>query len=238
MTREEYREAQYNKNHKIVDGIIYKKCSDCKEFLPMNDEYFYKTKYKSDGYTGMCKKCNIKRSCEYESKHKKEQSIRTKRWTRENKEHHYQLNKQWKENHKEAVRKYNDQYRKSEHGKAKFRKYGQRRKHDITNQEWDNCKKYFNYKCACCGLDIKNHYVKRKGELKLFDFHKDHVICDGKNDLSNCIPLCNHCNNRKKKKTINQFYNPKNHNYTYERYHKIYLWVRYDYKKYILPKKN
>lgn len=161
-----------------------------------------------------------------------------KQYQRKNKEKVKGIIADWKDEHREEINKYSMDYRKSEYGKAKFRQYGQHRKHDVYDEEWKLCKKYFNYECACCGLPINEHYVTRNKKLKLFDFHKDHVYYDGKNDLSNCIPLCNDCNNKKKRKSFNVFYNKNNTDYTYERYHKIYLWLRYDYKKSIMPKRR
>jgi hypothetical protein len=69
------------------------------------------------------------------------------------------------------------------------------------------------------------------------DFHKEHVIHEGKDNLSNCVPACQSCNDKKWKFTLNEWYNSSNPVYTYERYHKIYLWLRYDYKKYIQKRK-
>ena len=74
--------------------------------------------------------------------------------------------------------------------------------------------------------------------MKLYDFHKEHVVDEGKNDLRNCIPSCNKCNSQKNTNSLNNWYNITNPNYTYERYCKIYQWIRYDHKKYIMPKRR
>lgn len=70
------------------------------------------------------------------------------------------------------------------------------------------------------------------------DLHKEHIIHDGKNDLRNCVPSCYRCNINKWKYSLNNWYNLNNPNYTFEKYHKIYQWVRYDYKKYIKKKRK
>lgn len=109
--------------------------------------------------------------------------------------------------------------------------------HKITIQEWRDCKQYFNNTCAYCGLKLEDHYFTRLGITKNGDFHKDHVIDDGRNDLKNCIPSCKSCNCSKHETSLNNWYNKENPVFNQERYHKIYLWLRYDHKKFIKQKK-
>jgi hypothetical protein len=47
----------YNEKHKIIDGIEYKKCSQCKEWKQLNNEYFYKDSARPDGFDAICKDC-------------------------------------------------------------------------------------------------------------------------------------------------------------------------------------
>jgi len=125
--------------------------------------------------------------------------------------------------------------------KDKTRGYTQKRKvknHKISKKEWEDAKNYFNNSCSYCGLPASEHSRIYSGKIQKCDLHKEHVIDDGRNDLKNCIPSCARCNSSKHTKTLNEFYNPSNPDYTYERYHKIYMWMRYDSKKYIKQKKN
>lgn len=47
------------------------------------------------------------------------------------------------------------------------------------------------------------------------------------------LPSCQSCNSKKNRKTINEFLKCNDNNgFNYKRYHKIYLWIRYDCKKY------
>jgi hypothetical protein len=63
MTREERKIWYYNQIHKTINDVEYKLCSECKEWFPMNEDYFYKWKYSTtDGYRSICKKCDIKRT--------------------------------------------------------------------------------------------------------------------------------------------------------------------------------
>ncbi len=107
------------------------------------------------------------------------------------------------------------------------------KKHEITKNEWELCKEYFVYKCAYCGLPIEEHYNQYKGEIRLTDFHKEHVNHDGSNDLSNCIPSCKNCNSEKHTSTLEEWYNKENENFTEERLEKILNWLNNDYIKYL-----
>jgi hypothetical protein len=231
---------KFYENIKENNGIKERRCSKCKEWKPENIDNFYMVnKSKPErGFQAACRECSKAKSRKYGMDNQEVKNRKNRIWKRKNAELSHAISNGWKKRHAEHVLEYNTNYRKSEHGKAKFREYGNHRKHEMYDQEWESCKKYFDYKCACCDLPLSEHFYPRNGKMRLFDFHKDHVYCDGKNDLRNCIPLCSNCNNTKKRKTFHEFYNPDNPNYTYEKYHKIYLWLRYDHKKYILPKRR
>jgi len=237
------RKIPYEENHRIKeDGIVEKLCSICSEWIIMNKENFYiNKKNKTDGYYPECKRCSIERSSKWQKDNHDVYLKSIKKYYKNNKEISLIKRKSYVEKHKEECYDYSKQWRKSEHGKEKYRIYQKKRqekKHEIYDIEWNNCKKYFNYECAYCGLSIDKHYFIYSGEVKLYDFHKEHVIDDGKNDLSNCIPSCSTCNSQKNTKTLNEYYDLNNYNYTYERYFKIYQWIRYDYKEYIMPKRR
>jgi len=83
--------------------------------------------------------------------------------------------------------------------------------------------------------NIKTNFGEKETMINVENMAK---IDNGKNDLRNCVPSCYSCNSQKNKKTLNEFYNPENPNYTYEQYYKIYQWIRYDYKNHILPKRR
>jgi 5-methylcytosine-specific restriction endonuclease McrA len=105
--------------------------------------------------------------------------------------------------------------------------------HSISKKEWKSCKSYFGNKCAYCGLDIEDHYIKFRKEMRLGDFHKEHVNPSGANDLSNCIPICKSCNSSKHHASFNEWYNEDNEKYSAERQDKIIKWVTEGYKEYI-----
>jgi biotin synthase-like enzyme len=113
----------------------------------------------------------------------------------------------------------------------KLRQYGRNHRaksHKITDIEWQDCKQYFNYECAYCGMTEEEHKEKYKQQL-----HKEHVIYNGANDLSNCVPSCRTCNSEKHTTDWNLWYNENNPKYSQQRYDKITKWLECDYKKYI-----
>jgi hypothetical protein len=225
----------YEECHKIVDGITYKLCSDCNEWLPMNKEYFYKNKSANDGFNPYCKKDTIKRTVKYrednpewlknygKEKYQNKQEYykdKAKRWNKENEDRAKEIQKEWRQDHPEIVKGYNED--------RKLHK-----KHTISKNEWENCKNYFNYRCAYCELPIEEHYVQYKGEVFIGDFHKEHVDDCGENDLSNCIPSCKSCNTSKHTYKLDEWYNENDLAFTIERLNKIIKWLSKDYKKFI-----
>ena len=225
------RKYNYEDYHRIINGILEKKCSDCGEWFPCNTEYFYVNKRNfTDGLHPNCKKCNIKRS---------------EKWIKENHERYLENLKKCnaRPERKEVVRKAAEQQRKEgyqkqylQNNKDKNKKYIKTKlehsTHEITKEEWKNCKEYFNNECAYCGLPITKHYGVCRGKTTLHDFHKEHVIHQGTNDLSNCIPACKSCNSHKWKFEFKEWYR-KQEFFNEERFSKIIQWITEDYKKFI-----
>jgi hypothetical protein len=238
MNKEEKKRMYYEKNHKEIEGIIYKHCSKHNEYFPdeedewfpCNLEYFYKNNSSSDGLYPYCKRCNIRKSVQY---------------NRDNMEWHnkysteYIKNDYVKERRKGYVKdhRYHDKFLEwQQNNKDKLREYRlnreQNKTHTISKKEWESCKEYFNNTCAYCGLPIDKHYNMYRGEMKLTDFHKEHVNHEGSNDLSNCIPSCKSCNSSKGTLVLEEWYARQDF-YNDERLDKIYRWLDKDYKLYI-----
>jgi hypothetical protein len=237
--REENKIKHYQETHKIVDDIEYKICAECKEWYPLNKEYFYKWKYSTvDGYRGICKECDKERTKKHQAKDPEKHKKDSLSWHHKNKVKILPRFKARRKVKKEQDRMTYEKYMKNHPEKAKqYSKNRQEVNHRITDEEWDACKFYFNHRCAYCGLLIEEHFVLRRKKLAWIDFSKEHVVFKGKDNLKNCIPSCNSCNSEKWEHPLNYWYNPNNPKYTYERYHKIYMWIRYDYKKYIQKRK-
>ncbi|WP_431785816.1 HNH endonuclease [Paenibacillus lactis] len=108
--------------------------------------------------------------------------------------------------------------------------------HTISEFEWNDCKRYFNFECAYCGLRYDDHFVKRNNIIIKSDFHKEHLDDKGPNDLSNCIPACKSCNSQKWAFGFDEWYNDNNKHFSEERLEKILKWINEDHKQYIIIK--
>lgn len=231
---------KYEDYHKIINDILYKKCSYHFELFPDEDfwfpattEYYYKNdKNSKDGLASECKKCT-----------KKKVAI----WQKDNPETYKEHRKKIRDNPKvkDDTRRHNKDRR--DNGKyyewmannpdkaLKYMKDRQHKNHRITKKEWKECKSYFNNQCAYCGFPEKDHYRMYRGELRKEDLHKEHVDHEGSNDLSNCVPACQSCNDQKWKFHLDYWYNEENTNYIKERYDKIIKWIEEDHEQYIQP---
>lgn len=207
-----------------------KTCSMCNKNKELS-EFYSQSKKRANGeeytyYQPYCKECN---------------KIRTKNWRKNNPD---KLKEQWdKRDQKDYVkeRKKIFNLRRRMNGKFKewqqnnpeklmeYRLYReQHKKHNITDAEWNNCKDYFNNRCAYCGIDeIMSEYLYSQ------DFHKDHVDHGGANDLSNCVPACKSCNSRKHNYKLEDWYNQDNEIFDQSYLDRIYKWLNEDYKSYI-----
>jgi hypothetical protein len=233
--QEERKRLKYENEHKIIDGIDYKLCSKCNEYKPSTGEYFYKNdKNSRDGLSNKCIECERERAIQWKKDNPERFTILQARV--EAKQERKLSNRKRAEKQRLAGKQKEWQQKNPDKLKEYFNKK-QHNRHNINKQEWENCKKYFNYECAYCGLLLSEHYFTRKGITKLGDFHKEHVDHEGVNNLSNCVPSCGSCNDHKWKFTLDEFYNSNNPNFTEEKYNKIIQWITEEYKQYIMPLK-
>lgn len=236
MTREE----KYMANHKTIDGITYRKCSKCNEWLQESIDNFYmmnKTKPEK-GLCAKCKKCYVKDYMHYryqdEEHYEKvrQQRLKSAKKPEVNKKHN-EATRKWIRDNKEANKKYIKQYWQS--NPDKIRKYNENRQHKnhvITKSEWKACKQYFNNACAYCGLSAEQHVCSYRGVEKVYDLHKEHVDHEGSKYLDNCVPACVSCNSTKWKNPMEEWYRQQDC-FSEERLQKIYKWINEDYKQYI-----
>lgn len=210
----------------------------CNQCLKEKDisEFYKQEKINKNGskyiyYNPKCKECCIKNSWEriknnweqYKESHLED--YHSGRWS-------------YAQEQNSSNRRINGKYskwQKSDTGKQKSKVYAQKRFnkiHEISMKEWEECKAYFGYECAYCGLPLEEHYKKRNNTFIKCDFHREHVDNNGSNLLDNCIPSCINCNTSKNKKSFSDWYNPNNSHYSVERFDKIIAWLFEDYKKY------
>lgn len=217
----------YEYNHKTIDGILHKQCNHCFTWLPCTTDQYYKSNNKTDGLYPRCIECEKKIASQ---------------WAKDNKEQHNENNrKAFAENKwdvKGIMRKSSRKRRKNgkydkwlENNPEKRKQYiYNHRNHDITEKEWQACLKFFNHKCAYCGLPLSEHKNKYKEQL-----HKEHADHNGYNDVRNCVPACKTCNSAKWAFPLEEWYKEQEF-FSEERLSKIYQWINEEYKKYIEPK--
>lgn len=230
MKREELKIINYWKIRREVNGLIEKQCSRCGEWKIENKDNFYMfNKSKPElGFVSSCKNCGTKRSREYNENHQEQRKILRRKNRSDNLEKEIEYNRKWREENSEHVLQYTKNYQKE--NKDRFKVYNENRKiknHKISNKQWQRCLSYFNYECAYCGATFDEH--KRKYNQQL---HKEHVIHNGENDLSNCVPACKDCNSHKWEFPLEEWY-PQQDFYLEDKYNKILKWLNKDYKKFL-----
>jgi hypothetical protein len=218
--------------------IKMKRCTspNCKEPLkPESKEYFYlhnitlKSGEKKMRFTSECIECRRERSLR--DRHKDVEKTRERDMIQYNKRRETELPRMrqsyW--DNKEERAGYQKIWLKNNPEKSRInsKKYSNK-KHRISVKEWDSCRIYFNYRCAYCDKTWEQNKLETKKDL-----HQEHVDPEGKDDLSNCIPACNHCNTSKHNYLLFEWYNSDNINFSQERLNKIFDWLNEDYKKYI-----
>lgn len=231
-------------NTREVNGIKEKRCTICGEWKPENIEYFYmRNKSKPEkGFQSECKECGKARSLKNrnenierarasyrdwywrDQKNAKRVSNYNKKYYAEDPQRKLIMSKEFRQKYPEIIRDYNNRRR--------------HKTHNINNTEWIACKDYFKnengeWACAYCGRTEEESYKLYNCQL-----HKEHVIFDGENDLSNCVPACQECNSEKHTDSFNEWYNKDNIKYDDKRYSKIVNWLHEDYKKYIIANKK
>lgn len=214
----------YGDSHKIIDNIEYKRCGgDCKDWYPMNDEYFYKNKSnKIDGYHTWCKNCSIEKSRNRQLENHDDYKEYLKQWVIENKILHKEMKKDWSKRNKENLKESLRQWQINNPDKVAINNLKRRshKEHYITDQEWFECLDFFDKSCAYCGISEIDNLIRDGQQL-----HKEHVDHEGANDITNCVPACRSCNSSKHTSLLNDWYNENNPIFSKRRYNKIIKWL-------------
>jgi 5-methylcytosine-specific restriction endonuclease McrA len=244
----------YEENHRITEeGELQKKCiihniyspEDKSSWFSCTEEYFYKNKMNSiDGLHPWCKQCSSKKAQQNQDNNPERYMwyrLKYQKTEKGNKVLHSELkilrNKGWFD---EYYADHPDQFKM-------YRETRKAKEHDISNKEWRSCQDYFKNEqgercCAYCGLPISQHYIQYRKKIILGNFHKEHVINNGANNLSNCVPSCRDCNDLKHKSDLNDWYKEGNPVYDPNKLNKILKWINEDWKKFyaggIRKKKN
>lgn len=198
-----------------------KECKDCNIVKELS-EFYSQEKSKSNGekyiyHQPCCKKCvsdkhqlnkeeRNKRSREYHEKNPQQRRDSVRKHRQKHPERAYVKLKKWQQKNRDRI--------------LEYRQRRINREHEITEEEWSDCKEYFNSSCAYCGITEPEAKEKYNNNL-----HREHVDHEGSNDISNCIPACKMCNSTKNTKDFQEWYNENNHIYSKDRYSKIVEWL-------------
>lgn len=192
--------------------------------MPCIEEFFYKNGNKTDGLFTFCKECDKQKTVHWQENNREQLLI-----------HNFKMNRK---PHRMEARRINSKQRREngyydnyyKNNPEQFKKYNQDRQHknhDISEEQWGNCKSYFNYECCYCGISE----VEAKEKYGQY-LHKEHYDDDGANDISNCVPSCKVCNSSKWKFDTDEWY-PKQEFYSEQKLEKINKWISEDYKQYL-----
>jgi len=234
---ERKRKEKLEREHKIINGIDYKLCNKHHIFFPEEspwlpatlDYFYYHEKNSTDHLHPECKRCGVKKMYEWRDVHPEYLESEKERTSKK-----YHSDPEFKQmiiDSSQQQRKdgYQSEWRK-DHPEKCIEYSKLHRQHDITEEEWRNELKVFDYGCAYCGMTLEEHLKIHKQKL-----HKDHVDDEGYNDLRNAVPACRSCNSSKHQHNLDDWYKPKKF-YSEERYNKIIWWITEGYKDYIEDK--
>lgn len=220
-------------------------CSKCKRELTL--AHFNKNKKNKDGLRGECRECQAKQKREYREKNKEKISKYNKEYSkkynkdyiRKNKDILNEKKRKWYEENREEILKYKIEYRENnkrkilEYNRAYSKKnrdrlliWAQKRRtikkklpSELTEEEWENTKRYFDNSCAYCGRKVplsQEHFIPlSKG---------------GEYTVNNIIPSCKSCNSSKKDKDFFLWY-PKFKYYSKQREKQILDFLNYSKNK-------
>ena len=179
------------KEHKIIDGIEYKECSCCKQWLPVSS--YHKDSSKWDGLHGFCVTCKKIKDHNTYCKNPGEKYKKV-------------LEYQRRTGLISKYKPYNPKYYSSEKSKRKKRARDLNRrtllinvnaKNKITAEIISLVKDKYNNKCIYCGADCSEKYT--------ID-HKVPLIRGGDNDIENLALCCKKCNSSKHDKTDIEYF--------------------------------
>ncbi|MCE5220179.1 MAG: HNH endonuclease [Clostridium sp.] len=211
-----------NENIRETDVVKERKCTNCNEWFPETEEYFYmRNKNKPErGFQTECRKCTSKRSYQYKLNNPEWAAIQKEKYrqtesfsisNRKTAQKRREIQKEWQRNNKDKINQYN--LERDLH-----------KKHKITKEELDRLYNYANYSCMYCGISELESFRLYHERL-----HKDHAYNNGSNKIDNCILACKSCNSWKHTKDWDEWYTSDKSIYTQERFDKIQAWLNRDF---------
>ena len=159
----------FSKNKNSKDGL-QKVCKDCQK------QYYEKNKEKRQEYTKSYVKNNKEKILAQKSEYYFKNKPRIQKYYKKNIKHISKRNSEWRKNNVKKTRDY------SRERNEKMMSLP----HTLTEEEWQDTLKEFNYECAYCG--------------EKSDLEKDHFVPvskDGGYTIDNIVPSCMNCNRSK-----------------------------------------
>lgn len=200
--------------------IAQKQCSKCKEWKDPSE--FGKHKKTKDGLGSWCKECRKVYSRGWAREHVASQVASQRERRRANPEKAREVVKKWRTDNPQKTRELAKGYRQRHpdvvrarlrrwqiNNPDKVNEHRQKRRAakignggNFTSEEWANLKRFYDFKCLCCG--------RKEPEIKLTIDHVVPLVLGGGNTIDNIQPLCASCNSRKGPKHIDFRKNPLN----------------------------
>ena len=155
----------------------------------------------------------------YREKNKEVDKERLKKYYEENKDKLREYHKKYYEENKDKIKETNNKWKLNNIEKVRLSKKKRKNKRkelkaDLTVQEWDYIKEYFNNSCAYCGV-----------ECELEQEHFIPVTKGGEYTKSNIITACRSCNASKGNRDFSEWYKGKDF-YNKDRENKIKQYLR------------
>lgn len=208
----------------------YKKCTKCGRVLVANTDNFHKKKTGKYGLTGRCKECANAYSREYYEENSEDILKQEKEYRLNNKEKIAECDKKRYEKNKETILKRCRKYHKTPQGQvAIFNRHNKRRQREeqqgkgITEQQWLEMMRFFDWKCAYSGKSISS------ADNRSID-HIVPLAKGGFNEIWNCVPMYRPFNSSKHTKDLEEWYTQQDF-YSEDRLNKINAWREYAYNK-------
>ena len=203
-------------SYKILESneMHFKTCTKCGETLPATTEYFYKQKNGKYGLLSICKKCIAERGKQYREDNKDKIAERNKQYYKNNKDNIAEYQKQWHSTPQGQVSSFNK--------KCRRRIKEQNQGNGITKEQWLECMKFFNFRCAYSGQVLSK-------DTRSLD-HIKPLNQGGEHEIWNVVPMYKSYNSSKQDKDMEEWYKEQ-YFYSEERLQKIYEWQEYAFNK-------
>lgn len=222
-------------------NMKFKKCSRCGVEKPLNTDFFHRSKKDNKtGFKSDCKKCRNTYNTEYSKTYYKNNRKKIRDYYKRGKMREY-MREYYKKNRNKAINRSKDYYKNNKdyvrmktsernrteegrlYSRMKYHKRISKMKKTIytfTPEQWEACKKYFNYSCAYCGSE----------GVELQQEHFIPVSKDGEYSRRNIVPSCRSCNSKKHTSYFDEWYYEQPF-YDEERESKILKYLNYNNQK-------